>query len=77
MESDKSLWLIPPDSDWVSLFDKVHSGIFGAHLKDAKIHGKLSKHYWWPKIKVSICKWCRSCLVYVSHIRLGELCSHN
>ena len=44
----------------------VHSGIFGAHLKDAKIHGELSKHYWWPKMRVDICKWCHSCLVCVT-----------
>ena len=44
MEPDKSLQLIPPESDRESLFHEVHSGIFGAHLKDAKIHGELSKH---------------------------------
>ena len=56
MEPDKSLRLIPPDSDQETLFRKVHSGIFGAHLKDVKIHGELSKHYWWPKMRVDICK---------------------
>ena len=66
MEPDKSLRLIPPESDRESLFHEVHSGIFGAHLKDAKIHGELSKHYWWPKMRADICKWCRSCLVCVT-----------
>ena len=42
MKPDKSLQLIPPDSNWESLFHEVHSGIFGAHLKNAKIHGELS-----------------------------------
>ena len=65
MEPDKSLWLIPPESYQESLFHEVHSGIFGAHLKDAKIHGELSKHYWWPKMRADICKWCCSCLVCV------------
>ena len=58
MEPDKSLRLIPPVCD-----REVHGGIFGAHLKDAKIHGELSKHYWWPKMRADICKWCYSCLV--------------
>ena len=67
MEPDKSLRLIPPESDRESLFHEVHSGIFGAHLKDTKIHGELSIHYWWPKMRVDICKWCHSCLVCVTH----------
>ena len=66
MEPDKSLRLIPPDGDRERLFHEVHSGIFGAHLKDVKIHGELSKHYWWPKMRADICKWCRSCLVCVT-----------
>ena len=75
MESDKSLRLIPPESDRESLFHEVHSGIFGAHLKDAKIHGELSKHYWWPKMTVDICKWCHSCLVCVTHQAGRVVCS--
>ena len=63
MEPDKSLRLIPPVYDQEQLFQEVHGGIFGAHLKDAKIHGELSKHYWWPKMRADICKWCHSCLV--------------
>ena len=66
MEPDKLLRLISPESDRESLFHEVHSGIFGAHLKDAKVHGELSKHYWWPKMRADICKWCRSCLVCVT-----------
>ena len=44
VEPDKSLRLIPPHHDREHLFQEAHSGIFGAHLKDAKIHGELSKH---------------------------------
>ena len=66
VEPDKSLRLIPPDHDREHLFRETHSGIFGAHLKDAKIHGELSKHYWWPKMRTDICKWCQSCLVCVT-----------
>ena len=36
MEPDKSLRLIPPESNRESLFHDVHSGIFGAHLKDGR-----------------------------------------
>ena len=41
MEVDKSLCLIPPTCDQESLFQEVHSGTFGAHMKDVKIHGEL------------------------------------
>ena len=39
---------MPPVGDRESLFHEVHDGVFGAHLKDRKIHGELAKHYWWP-----------------------------
>ena len=48
IELDKSLCLIPLACDRESLFQEVHSGTFGAHLKDTKIH-ELSKNYWWPR----------------------------
>ena len=63
VELDKSLRLIPPTCDRESLFQEVLSGTFGAHLKDTKIYGELSKHYWWPRMRSDIWKWCRSCLV--------------
>ena len=63
VETDKTLHLIPPESDRRRLFEEVHSGTFGAHLRDAKVHGELSKHYWWPKMRSDISKWCQSCLV--------------
>ena len=46
VEVDKSLRLIPLTCDQELLFQEVHSGTFGAHIKDMKIHGELSKHYW-------------------------------
>ena len=67
METDKSLLLILPGGDQEQLFQEVHNGIFGAHLKDAKIHGKLSKHYWLPKMRADICRWYHSCLVCDTH----------
>ena len=66
MEPGKSLCPFPPDGDREHLFHELHGGIFGAHLKDVKIHGELSKHYWWPKMRADICKWCCSCLVCVT-----------
>ena len=54
VERDKSLRLIPPSNARKKLFDEVHSGAYGAHLKDAKIHGELSKHYWWPRMRADI-----------------------
>ena len=56
VEVDKTLHLIPPTCDWESLFQEAHSGTFGAHMKDAKIHGKLSKHYWWSRMRSDIWK---------------------
>ena len=56
MEPDKSLHLIPPVCNWEQLFQEVHSGHFGAHIENAKIHVELSKHYWWPKMRADICK---------------------
>ena len=43
---DKTLRLVPPTTDHEQLFREAHSGPFGAHLREAKVHGELSKHYW-------------------------------
>ena len=45
IESDKTLHLIPPAGDRKHLFEEAYSGKFVVHLRDAKVHGKLSKHY--------------------------------
>ena len=37
-EADKTLHLIPPTSDHKHLFEEIHSGEFGGHLRDAKVH---------------------------------------
>jgi hypothetical protein len=62
----KSLRIIPPMTDRETLFREVHSGSFGAHLREAKIHGELAKHYWWPRMRVDIRKWCQACLTCAS-----------
>ena len=42
VEKDKTLRVIPPVAKRRQLFDEVHSGKFGGHLRDAKIHSILS-----------------------------------
>ena len=43
-------------------YSTLHSGRFGGHLRDAKIHSILSKYYWWPGMRRDIGIWCRFCL---------------
>ena len=66
VERDKSLKVIPPSEDRRKIFDEVHSGKFGGHLRDAKTHGQLAKRYWWPGMRGDIIKWCRGCLICAS-----------
>ena len=63
---DKSLRVVPPVVDRMKLFHKAHAGVFGAHLKGAKIHSQLYKHYWWPGMRSDITAWCRACLICAS-----------
>lgn len=62
VEKDKTLRVIPPASSRRQLFDDAHSGTYGGHLREAKIHGQLSRRYWWPKMRADIEEWCRACL---------------
>ncbi len=62
VQSDKTLRIIPPTLDREGLFQQAHSGVFSGHLRDAKIHSELAKHYWWPGMRADIIKWCRGCL---------------
>ena len=32
-------------------------------MREAKVHGELSKHYWWKTMRTDIRKWCNGCLV--------------
>lgn len=45
VEKDKTLRIVPPQGDREDLFKAVHSGTFGGHLRDAKVHGQLGRHY--------------------------------
>ena len=68
--SDKSLRLIPPIEDRRRIFDEAHSGPFGGHLRESKVHSELSKHYFWKGMRSDITNWCRSCLVCTISIML-------
>ena len=70
VEPDKTLRLIPTAPDRRRLFEDVHGGAFGGHLRDAKVHSQLSRHYWWKGMSSDIGSWCRSCLVCASR-RVG------
>ena len=63
IESEKTLGVFVPEIDRKVLFDEAHAGMLGGHLRGAKIHSQLSRHYWWPKMRADIEKWCCSCLV--------------
>ena len=63
IEADKTLRIIPPEADRQKLFREVHEGPFAGHLREAKIHGELSRHYWWPGMRSDLAKWCRSCML--------------
>ena len=66
LEGDKTLRVIPPSNSRKELFDDVHKGIFGAHLRGAKIHSQLSRHYWWPTMRADIDGWARACQICAS-----------
>ena len=63
IESEKTSRVVVPETDRKVLFDEAHAGMLGVHLRGAKIHSQLSRHYWWPKMRADIEKWCHSCLV--------------
>ena len=66
LELDKTLRVIPPEVDRKKVFDEAHSGPFGGHLREAKVHGQLAWHYWWPQMRADISKWCRACVTCAS-----------
>ena len=62
IEPDHTLRVIPPTADRERLFKEAHEGPFSGHLREAKIHGQLSRHYWWPGMRRDIVTWCRMCI---------------
>ena len=63
VEKDSSLRIFVPQHDRDELFKETHEGVFGCHLREAKIYSQLSKHYWWPGMRSDVSYWCRACLV--------------
>ena len=68
VEKDKTLQIIPPRSDREKILKEAHSGTFGGHLGEVKVHGQLAKHYWWPKMRGDITTWCHACLTCASRL---------
>ena len=62
VEPDKTLRIIPPTSERRKLFSEAHEGPFSGHLREAKMHSQLSRHYWWRGMRRDISCWCRACL---------------
>ena len=54
MEKDGTLRIVPPSARREKLFQDAHGGMYGAHLREAKLYGQLSKYYWWPKMRSDI-----------------------
>ena len=61
VEEDKTLRVIPPTNNRHQLFLEAHEGAFSGHLRQAKIHSQLSRHFWWPGMRKDINEWCRNC----------------
>ncbi len=70
VEKDKTIRIIPPRCDRGQLFEEA---AFGGHLRDSKIHGELSKRYWWPKMRSDIVRCVQSVLV---RVRTGQFFPH-
>ena len=62
VEKDKTLKIVPPEIDRYQLFLEVHEGVFSGHLRQAKVHSQLNRHYWWPGMHRDIDTWCRACI---------------
>ena len=67
VEQDSTLHIIPPEDQREKLFNEAHSGVFGAHLSDTKVHSELRRHYWWSGMRSDITRWTRGCLICNSH----------
>ena len=63
IEPDKTLRIVPHTVDCKGLFEVAHGGVLGGHLRTAKMHSQLARHYWWPRMRVDIVKWTKSCQI--------------
>ena len=66
LASDKTLRVVVPESDCMKLVQQSHGGNFRGHLGDVKVYGLLCKHYWWPRVRKDVARWCKSCLTYAT-----------
>ena len=64
IEPDKILRMVVPKVERKVVFDEAHSGVLGAHLREAKIHGQ---YYWWPCMRADITAWCQQCKTCATH----------
>ena len=48
-DGSNRLWIVAPKKHRRKLFEDAHSGCCDGHLRDEKVYGQLSLHYWWPK----------------------------
>ena len=49
-------------------FDTLHCAKFSGHLCKAKQHSEISCHYWWPKMRNNIAKWCKAYVYYLCYM---------
>ena len=59
----KTMRVVLPSSLQEPLFNSLHSGKFGGHLRESKMHSEISRQYLWPKMRTDIAKFCKNCLV--------------
>ena len=57
VHSDGTLRVIPPTESREELFQQAHGGVYGGHLRDAKVYSELQRHYWWPKMRSDVHHW--------------------
>ena len=67
VESDGTFRVIPPEERREELLRTAHGGVFGAHLRDAKVFSELRRHYWWPGMRSDVTRWSRGCLTCATY----------
>ena len=67
VHSDGTLRVIPPTESREELFQQAHGGVYGGHLRDAKVYSELQHHYWWPKMRSDVHHWSQGCLTCATY----------
>ena len=73
VEADSTLRVVPPSSKREALFKQAHGGKFGGHLRDAKVHSELQRHYWWPNMRRDVSRWSRDCITCATYSTVTPL----